>query len=537
MRITQAMMYSSFTTNINGNLSDYMDLNLQAATMKKVNAPSDDPAASAHILNYRISIDKTEQYIENVDTGIGWLDLSSGVLSEVNTTMIRLKELAEQASTGTYDETNRLQISSEARELYERLITLANSEQNGRFIFAGQNIDAAPYEETLGLSTIEEDFQGVSFPVEGETDRSILIRFDSTDPPAADPENVVFPPEAGTTLTYSYTQDFGETWTTKTVVGAPLGANMSMEVADSVEITLSDIPRGTISLYDPSLPFSEDNGTSFTVRPAAEYLAYDNSVPPEVTVYGETPASISLTGNGYFDSNVQVRLDESVDLTDTPQTIDYSYSTDGGQTWISETVESRIDDNTGDALVRLPIPGGFFDIEGDETNPDNLIAADTQFSIQPQRANLDYEAAQDSYITVNNVGKDIFGGVYTPQGTDIQVAAYDGLGQNLFETFGRLVGALETNNQEGCARALEEIDEAFAGLLTSQASIGGRKTSLESTREMLTYSELDLTERKSYLEDVDVTELINELTMQQMAYQTVLQSSSMIMKLNLTNFM
>ncbi len=533
MRITQTMMYSSFTSNINSNLSDYMDLNLQSATMKKVNAPSDDPAASAHILNYRASIEKTEQYVANIDTGIGWLDLSSGVLSEVNTTLSRFKELAEQGATGTYDDENRLQIAAEARELYERLITLANSEQNGRFIFAGQNIDAAPYEESLGVSTVDPNFDGVIFPVEGEAPRSILIRFDSTTPPAADPADITLPPPAGTTLNYSYTDDGGETWQT----GVVAGGDTVMRVADT-EIGIVDIvPPRTVELYDPALPFSEDNGTSLTIRPAAEYLAYDNSVPPEVTTYGESPAGVTLTGNGYFETNVQVRLNDNVDLTDTPQSVSYSYSTDGGQSWITQTVESRIDINSGEALVRLPVPGGFFDLEGDQTDPNNIVSAGTQYSIQPQRANLDYEQAQDSYITVNNVGKDVFGGVYVPQGTDVTVAAFDGEGENLFETLGRLVGALETNNQEGCSRALEEIEEALTHLLTEQASIGARTTHLESTRQMLTYTELDLTERMSYLEDVDVTELVNDLTMQQMAYQTVLQSSSMIMNLNLTNFL
>ncbi len=532
MRVTQTMMYSNFTSHINNNLSDYMDLNLQSATMKKVNAPSDDPSASAHILNYRISIETTEQYIANVDTGIGWLDLASGVLSEVDNTLIRFKELAEQASTSTYDDENRLQIAAEARELYERLITLANSEQNGRFIFAGQNIDAPPYEETLGVSTVDPAFDGVIFPVEGEAKSSILIRFEN---------DGTLPPADGETLNYNYTEDGGETWQTGSVFGGDAAAGIPrdevMMVADT-EIGIIDIvPPRTITAYDPDIPFSEDNGTSFTVRPAAEYLAYDNSVPPEVTVYGNSPATIDLTGNGYFESNVQVRLNDHVNLSETPQTVSYSYSTDGGQSWITESVDSRIDSNTGEALLRLPVPGGFFDIEGDQTDPNNIIVADTQFSIQPQRTNLDYEAAQDSYITVNNVGKDIFGGVYTPQGTSVQVAAYEGDGQNIFETLGRLIGALETNNQEGAARALEEIDESLEGLLTQQASIGGKKTHLESTKMMLTYEELDLVERKSYLEDVDVTELVNELTMQQMAYQSVLQSSSMIMNLNLTNFL
>ncbi len=40
----------------------------------------------------------------------------------------------------------------------------------------------------------------------------------------------------------------------------------------------------------------------------------------------------------------------------------------------------------------------------------------------------------------------------------------------------------------------------------------------------------------SYVEDIDLTELLTKLTRQQLTYQTVLQSSSMIMKLSLANY-
>ena len=40
----------------------------------------------------------------------------------------------------------------------------------------------------------------------------------------------------------------------------------------------------------------------------------------------------------------------------------------------------------------------------------------------------------------------------------------------------------------------------------------------------------------SSIEDADLTELLTRLAQQQMAYQSILQSSSMIMQLNLTKF-
>lgn len=44
-------------------------------------------------------------------------------------------------------------------------------------------------------------------------------------------------------------------------------------------------------------------------------------------------------------------------------------------------------------------------------------------------------------------------------------------------------------------------------------------------------------DRVSAIEDVDLTELIARLARQQMSYQSVLQSSSMIMQLSLMNYL
>ena len=40
----------------------------------------------------------------------------------------------------------------------------------------------------------------------------------------------------------------------------------------------------------------------------------------------------------------------------------------------------------------------------------------------------------------------------------------------------------------------------------------------------------------SYTEDIDLTELLAKLTRQQLTYQTVLQSSSMIMQMSLAKY-
>ena len=73
--------------------------------------------------------------------------------------------------------------------------------------------------------------------------------------------------------------------------------------------------------------------------------------------------------------------------------------------------------------------------------------------------------------------------------------------------------------------------------ITTEADrYGGLENRVEMAADVLSFQKLDQQERLSYTEYIDLTELLTKLTRQQLTYQTVLQSSSMIMKLSLANY-
>ena len=88
LRVTQRTMYSTLTNQMNGNLSAYMESNIQGSTMKKVNKPSDDPAGMARILNYRTSIERITQLEVSSDTALGWLQLADTTLTNSVSTLL-----------------------------------------------------------------------------------------------------------------------------------------------------------------------------------------------------------------------------------------------------------------------------------------------------------------------------------------------------------------------------------------------------------------------------------------------------------------
>ncbi len=521
MRVTQKAMYTGMVNQMNKNLSDYMESNIQGSTMKRINRPSDDPAGTARVLAYRGSIGELDQFSTNADTALGWLSLADETLGQVSNVIIKIKELAEQAATGTYTPEQREAIGAQVRELMSTLVNLSNVEYEGKHIFSGQDYKNSAFVEGLTVTSGDPNINPTPpMQVTGKLEKTGLIRFeqDAQIPPAAD-------------LNYQWSSDGGKTWNTATI---PAGSREM--VIDGAIVTVPEPATINVTAFDPDQPAGENNGSLLYVRPTAIYQGSDNNSKPLVDKYGTVQMPpITTNTAGVFNDNVIIKFPDGVDLS-TAGPFEYSYTTDGGKTWSTGTADVVVTPPTSTA--RLVLPGGYMDIGSeDTTNPDNNIPADGQLILRPQRTELDFEIMSGQTISVNNVGKDIFGGIFSTNGSSNNEPMFgQGDGRNLFETVGELIGYCETNNQEGIQESLEKLELASKNVLTHAARIGGKENRLEITKDSLESNKFDQTQRLSGVEDVNLTELMTRLAQQEMAYSTILKSSSMIMQLNLTKF-
>lgn len=605
IRVTQQNMYNTMVGRMQKNLGNYMESVEQGSTQKKINRPSDDPAGTYRVLTTRVDMTSNTQYMENVDTARGWLNLADDVLSSrVSTAITGLKTLAEQASTGTYDASQRAIMAEQARQYFGQLLNLSNTDFEGKSIFAGHKYDSTAFEEGLAMTSwdnellseelkkdnpaayeekLEKTFnylvsQGQANVV-GTSSKSIMVQFTGGQADPDDPDADTGNPLAKGT-TYRWSNDGGETWNegevedsedgTKFILkldpnGAYIELNKKRLDADGKELLFrtetdpqgNEIPSRDANgklIPDPNgkpvdndwsvIPCVEDsgpgarNGTTLYIRPGAFYQGDDKDPPVDVTLMGTNLKPGDVKANGEFGKNVLVRVDgqynqltgeySAVDMTEAGTEFFWSYSTDGGATWvtakgITPQPPADADGNAKTPSVRLPIPGGYVEFEGD------FIRAGSQAMIHPSRADLGYEIMKDTYLSVNGVGKDIFGGYYegkpSLEGDD-----------NLFEVVGAFIGYLEFNNQEGCQRTLAALEVAQKQILHEATRVGGMENRVEMANDVLTAEKIDRQERLSYIEDIDLTELLTKLTRQQLTYQTVLQSSSMIMQMSLANY-
>lgn len=381
---------------------------------------------------------------------------------------------------------------------------------------AGDSITFKKDEMTQALQKVPSTEEGTPvWKVSGSSDTTIMVRFP---PDGAGGGGGVL---GGTApVEYEYSKDGGETWVTKTL---PAGGT-KLEL-DGVEVTIPDNPKVVVEAYDPGEALARNNGSMLFIREAAYYNGDDNDPEPKVDSYGSSTVT-RTSAHGSFGKDVRIRLDEAA-YPGTDGTVRFSYSTDNGVTWQTGTASTH----AGDGKIRLNVPGGYLDVTAKE------LTEGQQFVVRPQRANQGLEIAEGEFLTVTNAGKDIFGGLYTPPDGRGPIAAMGGSAKNIFETVSEFLVWAETGVQSGNQEALANLKAASEGLLTSLAAVGGKEQRADLNLNILENSRYDMEDRVSSIEDVDLTELIARLARQQMSYQSVLQSSSMIMQLSLMNYL
>ena len=110
----------------------------------RINRGSDDAAGLAISEGLRSDIRTLRQAVRNANDGISLINVTEGALNEQSGIMIRLRELASQAATGTVGSTERATIQLEFTALRNELDRIAQTtEFNGQKLIEGSLASSA----------------------------------------------------------------------------------------------------------------------------------------------------------------------------------------------------------------------------------------------------------------------------------------------------------------------------------------------------------------------------------------------------------
>ena len=153
MYINHNQMATNVANTLTGHYSDLQTSTKRLSTGLRVNSAADDAAGLAIRELMRTDITALQQGVRNANDAISLLQTADGALGVIDEKLTRMKELAEQAATGTYDSTQRLMIESEYQAMASEITRIANSTDfNGIHLLNG-NLSSSSHDGAGMTST------------------------------------------------------------------------------------------------------------------------------------------------------------------------------------------------------------------------------------------------------------------------------------------------------------------------------------------------------------------------------------------------
>ena len=151
--VNHNMMAMNASRHLNANYRKLSDSTRKLSSGLRVETAADDAAGLAIRELMRADIAALNQGVRNANDGISLIQTADGALGVIDEKLVRMKELAEQAATGTYDSTQRLIIDSEYQQMASEITRIANATDfNGIHLLNG-NLSGATHDGTGLTST------------------------------------------------------------------------------------------------------------------------------------------------------------------------------------------------------------------------------------------------------------------------------------------------------------------------------------------------------------------------------------------------
>ncbi len=167
IRVASTQNVYNYQKSLNEASKRQSDL-LEQGDGSKLHRPSDDSVAYAKYLRYQISDNENTQYQENVDTAISWMKTSDSALVSMTDIQTTFKEKTVSAANETNNTNDMQAIAKEMMAEIQQLVSLGNTQQGDRYVFAGQSDTTMPFamsvdEVDRGLAKTLSDKQSAYF--------------------------------------------------------------------------------------------------------------------------------------------------------------------------------------------------------------------------------------------------------------------------------------------------------------------------------------------------------------------------------------
>jgi len=158
MRITESLNQSQFLASIEALESNISQTQNQISSNESFTTAAQNPIAAGEVNDYNQTLAQSQQYETNANSAKTNLSTEDTALSSVQTTLQSLRDLALEATSGTESNANLSAIASQATQIQNSLLSLANTQNgNGEYIFSGFAAGTQPFTLTATGATYNGD--------------------------------------------------------------------------------------------------------------------------------------------------------------------------------------------------------------------------------------------------------------------------------------------------------------------------------------------------------------------------------------------
>lgn len=510
MRMTNKIMQNNSLYNINNNKIMQDKLSTQMSTQKKLTRPSDDPIVAIRALRLRTSVSELEQYYKkNAPDAESWLEVSEKALitgTAVLTDIINKANLGANKDRAPEDLAIIVQQMETLRDEY---YSTGNVDYAGRYVFTGYRTDT-----TLSF-TNEVEAENVEYSYE-ITEPVTITDFDSV----------------------NYTDMSSLDGLTKSNYDDAAYANVIEQ-----DIENGDIHRIRLS-YDnlnedkvPSIIYNETEAitpdTAATVDEAYQAVLAANKAGESKVVYVPETGEILFSDKAFTELNAAVSEDTEINIT---------YTKDE---W-----------KKGDLR-----PEHYFQCTATVTKDGDKTVTPYNFDADVNSQIIEYDVGYNQKIRVNTMASEAFThkldrdiddlkrALDTLTEIDATVDDLDSLKKSMNESDPGYedVERELTAAKKAYSYIREKIHDMFQGTITSvqkqldETNIaitdnGTRSSRLELVSNRLMEQKTTFETLQSDNEDVDIAEVIVQLTSTELTYNAALMATGKIMQTSLMNY-
>lgn len=169
----------------------------QITSGKQINQPSDDPGEVGDVLELESELSSVTQTSSNLTQVTSEVNTAQAALQSATTVLDNIVSLGEQGAGSSVSASTRSALSEQVQQGLSELVSLANTQYDGQYVFSGDNATQPSYQldsnsptgvdqlNTASSTDVVQDSTGVTFTV-SQTAQQIFDDQDGNGNPAAD---------------------------------------------------------------------------------------------------------------------------------------------------------------------------------------------------------------------------------------------------------------------------------------------------------------------------------------------------------------